>query len=65
MIRGLNNEAGQDVGNNLTPGQRQLLNHFGAMDDEAQYALICMAESIARGSPRVRPTLRLIVGGAA
>ncbi|MFK3741449.1 hypothetical protein [Massilia sp. TN1-12] len=61
----MNRVATQASGGRLTQEQRQILAHFNAMSDEAQRIMIGMAESIARGSPRSRPKLRLVAGGAA
>lgn len=54
----------QSTGWRLTQEQRQILAHFNAMSDDAQRIMIGMAESIARGSPRSRPKLRLVAGGS-
>lgn len=52
-------------GSYLTQEEREILAHFNAMSDDAQRIMIGMAESIARGSPRSRPKLRLVAGGLA
>lgn len=61
----MNRVTTQTPGRNLTQEQQQILAHFNAMSDDAQRIMIGMAESIARGSPRSRPKLRLVAGGAA
>lgn len=61
----MNRVTTQAPGRSLTQEQQQILAHFNAMSDDAQRIMIGMAESIARGSPRSRPKLRLVAGGMA
>lgn len=62
------NRAGQrstSGGDNLTPVQRQLLQFFSSMSDDAQEFIFRVSENHARVFPRQRPELRLVGGRVA
>lgn len=52
-------------GAGLTPAQREILEHFAAMDDSARRDLVSVAAAFAEVSPRQRPKLRVVGGRAA
>lgn len=64
-----NNTKQSGGSEDLSSRQLQLLQHFNAMDDEAQYCVLGMMGSIAAGCAAravtaARPKLRMVAGGA-
>jgi hypothetical protein len=49
----------------LTARQRQLLDYFNSINDEAQDFIVNVAKRYTTSFPRQRPALRVVIGGAA